>query len=352
MPWPRPTLAEIDARLAADASARLPGVDPQLRRSIIAALVRAVAGAHHEFYGLIDWVSRQVFPDTAEAAELDRWAAIWGIDRIAAKAAAGTITVTGTTGAVVPAGTRWRRGDGMEYVATAEATISVGEASVLVRAAEAGQDANVGVGARVMLMSPIADVISEAVIATEITGGSDVESDAALRSRLIARIRSSPAAGTATDYLRWARAADVLVTRAWARSNTPALGQVTVYLMTDAATANGIPAPEIVSRVAAYISSRRPLTADVTVSAPAPMPINFTIRSLTPDTTAVRAAIEAEIADLVIRDSEPGGTIHLSRVREAISSAQGEMNHMLVAPTNDVTYAAGEIAVAGTVTWQ
>lgn len=101
-----------------------------------------------------------------------------------------------------------------------------------------------------------------------------------------------------------------------------------------------------------YIAPRRPVTADVTVAAPVGADLDVTIRSLTPDTPAVRAAIEAEIADLVLRDSAPGGAIRISRLREAISGAQGETDHALVAPAADVTHTAGQIAVMGDVTWR
>lgn len=353
MPWPRPTLAEVDARLAADVESRLPGLDPQLRRSFVGALVRSVAGAHHELYGYLDWISRQVFPDTADADELARWAVIWGLVRGAAAAATGSLTVTGADGSIIPAAARWRRGDGAEYEATAEATVAAGTAAVSVRAVVAGAAGNAGSGTRLTLVSPVAGVVSEAVVADAgVGGGSDAESDDALRARLLARLRAPPDVGTAADYVHWARSAHPSVTRAWARANTPALGQVTVYAMTDGATSNGIPGAGTLSVVRGYIAARRPLTADVTVSAPTPTPLAVTIRSLTPDTPAIRAAIEDEIADLILRDSEPGGTIRISRLREAISGAEGETDHTLAAPVADVTHTAARIAVAGVVTWR
>ena len=99
-----------------------------------------------------------------------------------------------------------------------------------------------------------------------------------------------------------------------------------------------------------YIDERRPVTAQVTVLAPVAVPLALTI-ALTPDTTAVRAAVTAELQDLLRRDAKPGGTILISRIREAISVSAGEQNHVLTVPSVDVTHAAGEMPTLGTITW-
>jgi uncharacterized phage protein gp47/JayE len=55
--------------------------------------------------------------------------------------------------------------------------------------------------------------------------------------------------------------------------------------------------------------------------------------------------------DLIDRDSAPGGTILISRLREAVSLAAGEDNNQIVTPTVDVTCAAGHMAILGTITF-
>lgn len=317
MPYSRPTLREIDARLQADVESRLPGVDPALRRSLIGAIIHAVAGAHHEIYGYLAWIAEQAFPDRAGSEELARWARIWGVSRTAATAASGTVTVTGTDGAAIEAGTVWRTGAGREYVSTARSVVSSGSATVV-----------------------------------SIAGGADVEGDDSLRERLLARIQAPPAGGAAKDYVAWALAGHSAVTRAWVRPRASGLGTVTVYAMTDGATPTGVPGQAVISAIHSYIDARRPVTAAVTVTAPTAVPLALTIRSLTPDTTAIRAAIAAEIGDLLRREGEPGGTIRISQIREAISGAEGETDHVLVAPIADVTHTAALIATPGEITWR
>ena len=241
MPFDRPTLADLDARLIADIQSRLPGTDPLLRRSFLGALVRGIAGGNHELYGFLQWIAMQAFIDTADGPELLRWAAIWGITPVAAVRATGTLTVTGTDGIVIPSGTVWRSGLSIDYESTAQATIASGTATVSVRALVAGAEGNAAVGVLVSLVSPIAGVVSQATVATALSGGADMETDASVRARLTQRIQDPPRGGTVADYKFWAESAHPDVTRSWASALASGLGTVTVYFMTDDATDDGIP---------------------------------------------------------------------------------------------------------------
>lgn len=354
MPFNRPSLTDLDEHIAADIDARLPGTDPRLRRSMLGILTRAIAGAHHELYGFGAWIARQAFPDTAEDDELLRWAAIWGIERQAAKQATGTILVSGTAPRRVRDATIWASGDGVEYRRNTDTRTRIGATgtvSVPVIAVLGGANGNAAVGVKLNLVSPQSGVLSEATVTVALAGGADIESIAGVRKRLLDRLRTPPRGGTVADYVLWARSGHQDVTRAWARANTPEIGQVTVYIMTDDATDNGIPVADTVAAVQAYIDARRPVTAAVTVAAPAPVALDVTINNVMPDTTSVRAAIEAEIADLIIRDSEPGGTILLSHLREAVSTAAGEFDHQITAPPANIAHLANQIAVLGDITW-
>jgi uncharacterized phage protein gp47/JayE len=54
---------------------------------------------------------------------------------------------------------------------------------------------------------------------------------------------------------------------------------------------------------------------------------------------------------MLLRDAEPGGTILISHIREAISIAAGEVDHVLSAPAANVTHASGQLATFGAITW-
>jgi uncharacterized phage protein gp47/JayE len=171
---------------------------------------------------------------------------------------------------------------------------------------------------------------------------------------MLARIQQPPHGGALFDYVNWAREVQG-VTRAWADQELGP-GTITVRFMMDDTYQDGIPNAGDVDTVKAYIDERRPVTAEVFVVAPTATPIDFEIVLLNEDgdpisDPTIQAAVEAEIKDLFKRESEPGGTIYLSRIREAISIAQGEFAHNLIAPTGNVVAGTGEIPVVGTLTW-
>lgn len=345
----RPSLGELITRAAADIEAAIPGADARLRRSNLAVLSKMHAGAVHGLYGYLDWLSRQLMVDTAEAEYLERYAATWGVLRLPASFAAGAVTFTGSAGAVVPAGTLVRRADGATYAVDADVTLTAGSVDAVCTATESGAAGNTLAGAAMQLVQPVAGVNGQAVVAAGgITLGADVESDAALRARLVARIQQPPMGGAAYDYVAWALQVPG-VTRAWCYPLEDGPGTVTVRFVRDN-DVSFIPDGAEVAAVQAYIDERRPVTAQVTVAAPAAVALNMSI-TLTPNTLAVRTAVQAELTDMIRREGKPGGTLLLSHLREAISVAAGETNHVLTAPTADVTHTSNQIPVLGTITW-
>ena len=125
---------------------------------------------------------------------------------------------------------------------------------------------------------------------------------------------------------------------------------MTVYIASDQA---GIfPNETLLDTVQEYIDSLRPVTAEVFVVSPIKKQINIVINGLSPDTDTVRGAVKAAISDFLFNVATPGGTIFISQLRAAISGAAGEVDHVLVSPTENIVCSTGELAVLGDVTWQ
>lgn len=350
MPFTRPPLNDLTERSVADIEARLPGTDARLRRSNLNVLARVHAGAAHGLYGMLDWLAKQLMYDTAEGAILDRGASIWLTQkRITAAAAQGSVSFVGTNGAVIPAGTALQRSDGAVFTTEADATIAAGTATATVIATEAGANGNTTAGSTLNVVTLIAGVNAAATVAADgLSQGADTESDAALRARLIARIQQPPHGGADFDYVTWALEV-AGVTRAWVYPQELGLGTVTVRFVRDD-DASIIPDAGEVTAVQTYIDARRPVTSAVTVVAPVAVALNFTI-AVTPNTQATKDAVTTELTDLLRREAEPGGTILLSHIREAISIAAGETNYTMTATTADVTRTTGQITTLGTITW-
>lgn len=350
MAFIRPTLSEIIDRVLADLSSRLLGIDGAvLRRSVLGILGRALAGASHEIHGRLDYLARQIFPDTAERLYLERWANVWKVLRKPAEYATGLVTFTGVARSVVFAGTVLQRQDGVLFQTTVEVILISGTATTTVIAVEAGSDGNTEEDTILSLQQPVDGVQSTATVAAGgLAAGSDAETDESLRARVLRRIQKPPQGGAGYDYVAWALEVPG-VTRAWVYPKEMGLGTVTVRFVRDL-DASLIPDTPEVTAVYDYIEYRRPVTAELFVVPPVAVAQNFNIQ-LNPDTTAIRAAVQAEVIDLIAREAEPGGTILISRLREAVSTAAGESDNVVVSPSANITRTTGQITVPGTFTF-
>ena len=66
MPFVRPDLQTLIERAQADIQSRLPGTQPQLRRSLTGVIARMEAGVAHGLYGYLDWLALQLMPEGAK----------------------------------------------------------------------------------------------------------------------------------------------------------------------------------------------------------------------------------------------------------------------------------------------
>lgn len=352
MPFNRPTLQTLISRNQADIEANLPGTDAKVRRSNLNILGKLISGVAHGLYGYVAWAAKQILPFEAEADELDRHATFWlAIPRKAATPALGNLDLAGTNGTIMPAGTVWtRRSDGVEYTTDADVTIVAGVATVALTAVEAGASGNAIAGTALTIASPIAGINSNAVVsAGGLTLGADQETDEALRARVMARPKQPPHGGADFDYVTWALEISGN-TRAWSYPLEQGDGTVTLRFVRDN-DASIIPDAAEVAATQAYIDERCPVTAHLFVVAPIAAPIDFTFSAISPSTQAVKDAIALALADLIKRESEPGGTILISHIRAAISLAAGEDNYVLTSPSADIAHTTGYMATMGNITW-
>ncbi|HET9063682.1 MAG TPA: baseplate J/gp47 family protein [Candidatus Binatia bacterium] len=354
MPFERPSLAELIDRVGGDLRGRLEITGPILRRAMADVLSSVWAGAVHTLYGYLDWLARQLFGDTAEREALLRMASLYGITPVPATFATGNVTATGTNGTSIPAETILRLDAATAYRVTTGQVIALGTATLPVEAILAGSAANLIAGASLSFENPIDFVTSTATVATGgITGGVDEEGTEELRDRYLLRLREPPQGGADQDYEAWALAV-AGVTRAWVYPHELGLGTVVVRFVLDNEPSI-FPDVGDVAAVQAALEEQRPITAEVTAAAPIELQVDFTIE-LTPDNADTRAAVEAELADLLRRVAEPGdgagrGTVLISQIRTAIGIAEGVEDYTMTVPSSDVTPGIGELLTVGTFTW-
>lgn len=348
MPFDLPTLPKLIERADADLSAAAQEV---LRRSDQQALTRVHSGATFGLYGYVGWVARQILPDTCDDDMVLRHAALrLPGGRIAAKGATGTVRCTGQTGSVVDVGVLMQTNDARRFQVTEAATLEAGAALVKVQAVDAGASGNVPANTTLTMVSPVLGVADQVVVqAPGITGGTDVESIEALRQRVVRSYQVVPHGGSKSDYETWALEV-AGVTRAWCLPNYIGRGTVGVLFLRDGDD-DPIPDAQEVAAVQAHLDEVRPVTAlEAYAVAPQGHVVNYQLR-VTPDTTAVRQAVEDNLRALHARGTEPGVTLLLTHIGEAISLAEGEVDHLVLAPAADVVMDRTEIPLFGGITW-
>jgi uncharacterized phage protein gp47/JayE len=350
----RPTLPELRERAIAEINAKIPGADANLKNSVLSVIVSILAGMTSELYGYLDFIAEQVFVDTAEAEYLDGLGADWGVHRKLAAFAAGGIAVEANLDTAIQIGTRYRRKDGKVYITTESAVLpaDVG-ATVKVKAEKVGYDGNTEGGQKLSLLSPIAGVLSDAVITSAgLTGGADRERDELYRERILYRIQEPPRGGSKTDYERWMLEVPG-VTRAWCYPLESGAGTVGLRFMMDDTYPDGIPQQADLDAVYDYIAAdeRKPVTAVISVNAPVPQTVDIEITELAPNTPEAREAIESELKYLFYRTAYPGSTVYVSQIWEAIAVAGGIEHFKLRSPAVDDTMPVGVIPVLGQITY-
>ncbi len=139
------------------------------------------------------------------------------------------------------------------------------------------------------------------------------------------------------------------VTRAWEFAGkdgvgNPGIGKVSLTFVRDG-DVSIIPDAGEVATVQAFVQALSP--AEVITFAPTPIAYTTSIQlSPFPD-TAVEAAVDAELSDMILREATPGDPILFSVANEAISNAEGELDHVLTSPSANKAHAFGELAVDG-----
>ena len=350
MPFNRPTLGTLIGRIAADLQSALPGTNPFLRRALITILGSTEAGAVHGLYGYQQWIANQIMMDTCDADVLARWGGILGVPQKAASRASGNVVFTGTSGTVVPTGTALTRTDGWTFTTTADGTLLNSSVSIPVVAATAGADGDCAAGMALACVSPVAGVNANATVDTAGIGdGADTELVDAWRLRVLARVQTPPKAGTSEDYVAWALEVPG-VTRAWAYPQELGAGTVTVRVMTDAAADGPFPDAATVAAVQAQLNNVAPVGCTPYAYAPIAAPLNPIIH-IAPDTTVLRASVTVSLADLLLREATPGGTIPLSHFADAVGEVDGITDYDLTTPSAAVVEPSGSMTTLGAITW-
>lgn len=338
----------IRARIDADANAGLDPTDPAFIDTTEGGMYfDTTAPIVLELDRLWDAVGTEypaaAFVGWAFGPYLDYHGATVSTPRKDAVAATGTVTFTGTVGALIATNTEVSTlqtdpdAPPPVFVTVADATIPGGGAvNVAVAAAAPGAAGNVAAGTVVQLVSPNAG-ISAVTNAAAITGGLEVETDAAYRTRILLKWAAPQGGGNVKNYESWALdepgVGYVTVQPNWAGagtvrvivadpSNNPTPGAVVTSLQARLDPVAGQGAGQ--APIGAVVTVATITNVTVAVSAVVTFASGYSLDGAG-GTVATRAAIVASIRDYI--DSlNPGTTVYIRHVEARFFSVPGVLD--------------------------
>lgn len=239
------------------------------------------------------------------------------------------------------------------------ATASFTTASVPVESEDFGAETNLDAGTKLKLQSPIVGVDDTMTVDFgAVGGGTDQETEASLRSRMLDRIQNPVAHFNVAAITE--KAKEIAgVTRVFVQEVTPAIGQVTIYFMRDN-DENPIPTGSEVNTVKDNILTIKPANtadSDVIVLAPAGVDVDFTFSAISPNTSTMQQAVTANLRQFFDERTSVGVDIDEDAYRSAIFNTVDTVTGAVVQtftlslPIGDVAIATGEIGVLGNVVY-
>lgn len=335
-----PTLDQLKTRMLADLDYRLPSLRSRPAKSVLSVLMTVLAGAISSLYAFAGWIAQQLDPLTASP----EWLAVWGerfaVPRKAASVSNGIVLLNGD--GLIPIGTRLRHPTSQSIYQVVEAGSAGSPLAVI--SETTGFASNLSTGTILILESPISGVEMNAVCVTALTGGADIETLTNWSIRIAERLKERQKIGDADDYRGWAKAAHPAVIDAAVYSNTPELGDISIYVLGSAD--QPVLPPAVISSIEANISRLCNVAGNRLIFAVSQDQVLVRIANAKPEQ---KALITTEIAQLLASKQRFAAKLYPEEIERILANIDEDL--LLLEPITLKIAADGAILVAGAVEW-
>jgi uncharacterized phage protein gp47/JayE len=319
MAFNRDSLHVLKERTLANYLSLFKPLDKTPRHSLVSVMANVDAGLSHMLQGDLFFLSKQLFPDTAEGEYLRaHWSYL--VPPLYAIAAIGKVEVSGKAGTPVPTGVVFKSSLGKRYFTEkAHKTADNGRALVDVKAENVGSDSNLSEGCSLAIVSAIPSGLdSKATVAVPgILGGVDAETDEEYLARVFAAIRNPGRYGKLDDYASWAIDSSPEVSAAWEFKNFGVFGALLIQVI-NGDQQNGVYPVMNIAAVRDYISTvAPPVVFDVRTPSLVSIDPQIILLPLE-DTLENRALAESRLKSYLQFVAKPGVRITSGSLREAI----------------------------------
>lgn len=317
---------------------------------LVKVIANVEAGIYHSLLGDVEFLKKQIFPDTAEREYLR---AHWS-DRVPPlypEIASGSILIKGVAGVSIPAGCIFSSNIGNTYFNSKSYIIgNDGSVEIEVQAQNAGSNSNLKTGNKLTLSSNlIANVESDAIVKNDITGGTDGETDENYLLRVLNYTKGS-LNGKKGDFAVWALNASSEVSKSWEFKNFNIFGALLVVVVGGNAE-TGFYKVSNIERIQTYIENVAPPII-FTVKAAELIYINLTIDLLPLEDTMInRKSCENIIAQYFLEKAKPDMTINSETLRDLIVDGISISNASVTIEDGNKYISQLQFPVLGTILW-
>jgi uncharacterized phage protein gp47/JayE len=304
--------------------------------SDIGIRMRVLAGEIFSALTNLEWLKRQIFPQTAENFQLDLHAQQRGLTRKKATKSTGTLKFMRTSpldyDITIPQNTtcialncEGISNQPLRFETTQEATLKAGQLEVSVSAESQDSGAKMNVAPKtITIMSDPPAGISAVINLKEFTGGTDAEDDSQLRARLLHSYKNIPNGTNCAFYKNIALKHEGIHSVS-VLPRERGRGTVDIYV----AAQGSVPQPEIVQAIQKEITDLREINVDVQVHAATLLNITLNVEiEIKPDYTfsdvkeTCENAVKGYFYSLKI-----GEDVRICAVGNAIFSIDGVYNY-------------------------
>lgn len=310
---------------------------------------KPVAIENEKLYARIETIADRAFVRTATGDALKEKLREMAIEMKAATAASGSVTISGTAGDLVPAGTKVMS-DKLFFTVTEGAVIGAdGTAEVTAVCDTCGSEGNVPAGA--VKAFPVSAGFTGVTNREAFAGGYDAETEEEAKERYYALAKKPPTSGNKYHYEAWAtEVSGVGAAKCIPKWNGP--GTVKVLIINqDREEAD----ETLINSVAEHIEEERPVGAEVTVTSAVPLEIRVDVTlvlqrgyTVSDAEETVRRELNAYLKEIAFEQDY----VSLARIGRRILGIEGIADYenlKINGGTANVAVAEEEVPVLGVV---
>ncbi|MEC0231280.1 baseplate J/gp47 family protein [Paenibacillus alba] len=346
------TYDQILAELIADLKANS-NITDETSGALSYTLLSVQARALRMVWFMLEQIINLFFVSSSKGSFLERRCAERGVLRKKGTSATGTVNFTRTSPAVVGTtlikGTLLSTMDGsVNFTVNDDVTLPSGWTNIpaQVTSSSIGVSGNlVGATALQVVGAQVVGVQNVSVATGGLSGGTDTETDEALRTRYLYTIQNPQNGGTPADYVVWATEVQG-VTYAISLPLNRGNGTIDVVI-----TDGGIPSDALVSTVSDHIGTKRPVGAGYSVIKPIASPVNVT-GSITADqgyTNDTLIPLVKQAIQNYLKTVPIGGVVRVTGLYKAAMSVKGVLDFTLTAPSANILLSSTWLATPGTL---